>query len=563
VTAKAKARVFRWVRRSVQAFFLLAFLALVLVNVTENTAAFNPWLQVFFLLDPLILAATALATYAVPLLLLWGLVTIGLTLVLGRAFCGWICPLGTVHAACSAARPANHGTLAKTEQWSEWNRLKYYLLAALLVMALLGLPWIGVLDPFSLLYRTAATALVPAAQYAVEDGSTAVFQSDPRIGSFQVTTLTEPPYRFLRDHVFIAPRQAYDGATLILVVFLLIVGLNLFRKRFWCRYLCPLGALLGLAATRPMLRLVNDPALCNECGLCRVDCQGAAVPDKPGEWRPAECMVCMNCAAKCNKNAISFALEAPWRKPRGQGLDLSKRALLASGAAGVGALLALRLTPQAQARVYNPDLVRPPGAREERAFLKRCVQCGLCMRVCPTSGLQPTLLEAGFEGLWTPRLVARVGYCEFECNACGHVCPTHAIEPLAIADKQKVKLGLATFDTSRCLPYAYQRDCIVCEEHCPVHNKAIHFIETDIRLGDGGTRRLKLPYVDPDRCIGCGICENKCVFRDQPAIRVTSANESRHPKNQPILPGLDAPAAYPYPGASDNGSESATDPYGF
>jgi Pyruvate/2-oxoacid:ferredoxin oxidoreductase delta subunit len=137
--------------------------------------------------------------------------------------------------------------------------------------------------------------------------------------------------------------------------------------------------------------------------------------------------------------------------------------------------------------------------------------------------------------------VPRIGYCEYECHLCGQVCPTGAIAPLSLEAKKRVKIGLAAIDTTRCLPYAYGRDCIVCEEHCPIPTKAIYFVEKEIALRDGSTRVVKQPKVDPDLCTGCGICENKCPFRDRPAIFVTSANEGRHAANQPILPSLAAP----------------------
>lgn len=199
----------------------------------------------------------------------------------------------------------------------------------------------------------------------------------------------------------------------------------------------------------------------------------------------------------------------------------------------------MRVTPQARGKRFNPLLIRPPGAREERAFLQRCTACGVCMKICPTGGLQPTLTEAGLEGLWTPRLVPRVGYCDYECSLCSQVCPTEAIAPLTIEAKQKVKIGLATFDTTRCIPYAYGRDCMVCEEHCPIPTKAIYCVETEVKDRNGNVKTIKQPRVDPDLCIGCGICENVCPFKDRPAIRVTSANESRNPGNQPIAPSDD------------------------
>jgi Pyruvate/2-oxoacid:ferredoxin oxidoreductase delta subunit len=186
------------------------------------------------------------------------------------------------------------------------------------------------------------------------------------------------------------------------------------------------------------------------------------------------------------------------------------------------------------------------------------------MKACPTSGLQPTLFEAGLEGIWTPMLVPHIGYCEYNCNLCGQVCPTQAIQPLPLEDKKKVKIGLAAFDTGRCLPYDYDRECLVCEEHCPVSPKAIYFFTTEVQTRDGKTIQVKQPRVDPELCTGCGICENVCVFKDRAAVRVTSANETRHSGNRAILPGLpgfqpetpeESPTPIPY-------SQTESSPYG-
>ncbi|MCL4691822.1 MAG: 4Fe-4S binding protein [Candidatus Hydrogenedentes bacterium] len=555
MTSRQKMLVLRWLRRSVQGGCFAVFLWTVVVAARGSVEETSKTAEIFFLFDPLVMLTTIIASRAFTALLLLGLITMALTVVFGRFFCGWICPLGSIHATVSALRKDSTFDLVQREKWSPWNRWKYYILIGMLVGAAFGANWIGLLDPFSLLYRTTFTVFGPAIRVAVEDGSTAIYQSDPHIGPVHATMATEPAYRFFRDHVFVANRQSFYGGVLISAVFLITVGLNFYRKRFWCRYLCPLGALLGLAAWRPWLRMRTCGETCTECGLCRVNCQGAGTPDKPGEWRPSECFLCLNCTAKCNWDAITFTVQNPLRGEAAPSVDLSRRAAMTAGLVGAGTLLSLRLSPVAQGKVFDPNLVRPPGALAESEFLSRCVRCGLCMRVCPTNGLQPAGFDTGIEGLWTPRLVAQVGYCEYECNRCGAVCPTEAIQPLDMETKKATKLGLASFDTSRCLPYAYGRECMVCEEHCPISTKAIHFIETEVKMRDGSVRVLKQPRVDPERCIGCGICEAKCVFRDQPAIRVTSANETRHPNNQPILSGF---TLYDAPPVESGGG----DPYG-
>jgi len=525
----------QWVRRLCQAVFLLLFVWTLVVTHLAQVDNVPPLLRFYFQLDPLVLTATWLSSHAVPAALLVAFITVGVTLLLGRVFCGWFCPFGTLHNIFSWLR-SRRETPTPPETRSPWQRAKYIVLIALLVMALFGVHWIGVLDPFSFLYRSGVTAVLPAIQYGVEDASTAIYVADPKIGPFRATSVSEPVYRFLRDQVFRAPGQAFYGSIGVGILFVAVLVLNWVKPRFWCRYICPLGALLGVLAQRPVMRLRNEESLCNNCGKCSTACPAAAQPDKRGDWLPTECFGCWNCVAACNFKAISFEFRSPFPRPAMGRLDLSRRTAVQAALAGVTGIFLMRLTPQAQEKNYNPELIRPPGALRERQFLQKCIQCGLCMRVCPTTALHPCGFESGLEGLWTPRLIPKIGYCEYNCNLCGQVCPTGAIQSLALEEKQQVKLGLATIDTTRCLPYAYGRSCIICEEHCPVPQKAIYLVEREVRLPNGKTTVLKQPQVDPDRCIGCGMCENVCVFSDRAAIRITSANESRNSDNQPILP---------------------------
>jgi ferredoxin len=263
---------------------------------------------------------------------------------------------------------------------------------------------------------------------------------------------------------------------------------------------------------------------------------------------PAECLGCLNCVQSCPRGSVRFTFAGPWRRAPGvEHVGLDRRGLLGAALGGLAGLCLLRITPQARGKTFTDALIRPPGTRPEREFLQRCTACGMCMKVCQTGGLQPALTEAGLEGLWTTRLVPRIGYCDYNCNLCGQVCPTEAIQPLSVEEKQQVRIGLAAFDTSRCIPYAYSRDCMVCEEHCPIPDKAIYFVEVEIQQRDGGgPKRVKQPHVYPEKCTGCGICENKCPFKDGPAVRVYSANESRQPENQPILPSAGGAGENPY-----------------
>ena len=146
-----------------------------------------------------------------------------------------------------------------------------------------------------------------------------------------------------------------------------------------------------------------------------------------------------------------------------------------------------------------------------------------CMKVCITNGLQPVIFESGLEGIWTPRLVPEIGYCEYQCTLCGNVCPTGAIPSLTLEKKKRVRLGTAEIDRSICIAWAENKGCIVCEEHCPVSDKAIKLIEYRI----DADKTVLRPYVDPRLCVGCGICQNKCPTRPVRAIRVSPVKSDR------------------------------------
>ncbi len=295
-------------------------------------------------------------------------------------------------------------------------------------------------------------------------------------------------------------------------VFLSVILLNLAAPRFWCRYLCPLGALLGLLSKVAVVRReVSDQ--CTQCDDCvRVCPTGTIQPAKEYASDPGECTMCLECLAVCPYSAVEFPTHLSLAE--GQPYDPSRRhALMALGAAIAG--IGLFRT----AKRDHPWLIRPPGA-QENDLLSKCIRCGECVRACPTSAIQPAVAEAGLEGLWTPVLVARLGYCDYSCNACGQVCPVQAIPPLSLEEKRQQVIGQAYIDQNRCIPWADHQDCIVCEEMCPVPDKAIKLERVEARNGDGVLVTVQRPHVIRERCIGCGICEYKCPVSGEAAIRV-------------------------------------------
>jgi MauM/NapG family ferredoxin protein len=183
---------------------------------------------------------------------------------------------------------------------------------------------------------------------------------------------------------------------------------------------------------------------------------------------------------------------------------------------GTGALTAVTLKTTPFAKLAHPRLIRPPGALPEQAFLKQCVRCGECMKVCLTNTLQPCLWESGFEGLWSPRLYPRLAGCDQTCNLCGQVCPTGAIQDIPLEEKRNAKMGTAVIDRQRCLVWEQNKLCLICDEQCPYNAIIFKWQE--------GFRR---PFVIASKCNGCGFCEQKCPVKGESAIVVTPQDELR------------------------------------
>jgi polyferredoxin len=495
----------RTIRQIYAAFFFALFAALLLLSDYTHLKGFET--SLFLELDPLTALAAFLTSGTFYKGLLWSLLIIVPTLFLGRFFCSWVCPLGILNQLTgwlfNRRRPCEEHDI---NQYRPLYRLKYYLLAAFLVLALLGSLQIGLLDPIALMQRSFTASVLPAANQAGAD-----------------LYVTQP---------------VFHGGVLIAAILLAIVLANRFMTRFFCRVLCPLGALLGLLARRAPLRIQRDVDKCIDCNKCLRSCQGGCDPH--AELRLSECHVCMNCIEDCPTHALHFGLPRE-RSSVHVPVDLKRRRLVEGAVATAALFPMLRSSVSANT---NPDaaVIRPPGSLPEAEFLGRCIKCAACMRVCPTNVLQPALLEGGIEGLWTPILKNRLGYCEQNCVLCGQVCPTGAIRSISVQEKigappqeRPIKLGTAFYDHGRCLPWAMHVQCIVCEEMCPTSPKAIWCKSVAIQDRDGSTKRLKQPYVDPRLCIGCGICENKCPVQDLPAIRVSSVGESRSASNQMIL----------------------------
>ena len=542
----------RWLRRLSQAGFLLLFLDLLLrtefdapLQSLESSGPLCYTVKLFFQLDPLIAVSNLFGSHRLNSGLWLALLIFVPTLFLGRFFCSWICPMGTLNHLVSAVPSSSKRGKAGIEanRYKSWQTLKYYVLAAGLCGALFGTGVIGWLDPFSVLVRSWGLSFLPAYGYLNQNATRPLESSSSPL----LQSVGEMLYGLMRAVAQSQSQPHFRQALAFGLIMIAILAANLLVTRAWCRALCPLGGLLGVISGFSFLRLRKSSAACNHCNLCLKHCQGGDDPIEGAMWRKSECHLCLNCVNACPHNSLAFRFGLE-RSQEISGPNLDRRQTLSSLGAGIVILPLLRSSTKLSAENHE-RLLRPPGSLEEEDFLSHCIRCGNCMKMCPNNSLQPALFEAGVEGLWTPLVVPRVGSCAPECVLCSQVCPTAAITRITSHEKGwkaeassavvPIRIGTAFYDRGRCLPWAMATDCQVCERACPVIPKAIYMQSAEVVNSQGSSITVKQPHLDPKQCVGCGACENSCPLHERPAIYVTSIGESRSTRNRLVVNGQD------------------------
>jgi MauM/NapG family ferredoxin protein len=515
-----------WARLLVQLCSLLLFFFLFIKTDYSGSDTIEYAVNILFRIDPLLAFCTMLAARTFIALMVPALVLVVLSLFFGRFFCGWLCPMGGLLDFWRFA-----WRIKTTRKETKYPRVPRILLLFLLVCALFGLPFVGYFDPFSILVRGLVQAVYPAIRFISDSFFSYTYHNLPDA----VNLVTEPVYAFMQATILPFEQRYYELTLVSGLILAAVFFSEFFQSRFFCRNVCPLGALLGLFGRYGAMSLRGGDDSCGKCTLCRTGCRMGAV-DENRKIQSSTCILCMDCMLKCPKQIIHpQLLGLGIHAAQSTEVSISRRQFLACLSAGVA------LPPLLAVRNHGGNgqgtLIRPPGALIEKEFLSSCVRCGECIQVCITNGLQPAFFQAGLEGAFTPYLLARSGYCEFNCTLCGQVCPTGALRPLKLDQKHTTKIGHAWFDKNICLPFAKNIPCIVCEEHCPTPDKAIKFNLVEVITQKGERITLKQPYVVDELCIGCGICETKCPLPGRAAIFVTNTGEDRDPENR--LPGAE------------------------
>jgi MauM/NapG family ferredoxin protein len=471
------------------------------------------WLEPdFFLrLDPLIALGSMAASRSFIPRLAWALVIMGLALVLGRLFCGYVCPMGaTIDLADWIARRRKGGRRGNGfESSGRYRNLKYLFLTGLAGTAAVGISSVFLFSPLSLITRFYGLVVYPLSLMVSNLFLDTLRPLLPRVG-----------LEGLAFHRFTVPY--FDTNLFVAFLITAILLAALIRPRFWCRNLCPAGAILGLFSLRPLFKRTVSES-CTRCGLCVRACPMGAIGEDFEKTAHSECIVCLKCREVCPEEAVSFRIAARAPAPAPE-IDLGRRKVVGAGLTGlVGAALVMTNLDHLHdgdnpLALRSAGLIRPPGALPEPAFQARCVRCGECMKGCLTNTLQPVWFEAGLSGVWTPKIRARLAGCEQNCNVCGHLCPTGAIRPLTLDEKKFAKVGTARVINTRCIAWEQDKTCLICDEICPYNAISNQFVTG---------HRVTVPVIDENRCNGCGYCEDKCPVKGEAAIVVEPLGELR------------------------------------
>ena len=518
------------VRQITQAFFLALFLWLCVVTTSgEQWWQLRGWpVNLFLQLDPLVALMTVVATGTLYAGLLWALLTVVLTMVLGRFFCSWVCPFGSLHHFFGFL-----GSIGKTRtqrvsrnQYQSAQFFKYAILSFLLGAAAGNLfthapaivtgdlsaetmvvAFILVVFGFSMRELTIEGKLLSTALAAIMWFALGWILTGQHLVVASVQSGLLDPLPFLHRSINLVVLPVLDGTRnwisvaqrftaggwVIGALFIIALVINLWIPRFYCRFVCPLGALFAVLGSHALWRVGwKREDGCTQCKSCDARCEGACEPSE--EIRIKECVLCMNCCEACTEDLIGFQTI---RSKKGE-IDragLTRRGFVCALFSGAAAVPLSRIGGIVDTQ-WPATVIRPPGALWEEDFLKRCIKCGQCMRICPTNVIHPAGFEAGVEGLWTPMLHFRIGTsgCQYNCAACGHVCPTAAIRPVSLDEKHgkgdfaatgPIRIGTAFVDRGRCLPWAMDKPCIVCQENCPVSPKAIFTREALVTIREG------------------------------------------------------------------------------
>lgn len=457
------------------------------------------------------------------------IVVIILTVLTGRSYCSFLCPLGILQDAISRIGGMIKKRFRRYGYKKPWTFLRYFILILTAGIMLLGGVYVlTILDPYSIFGRFMTFFGKPVV--LVINNLLASL-----LGKFDIYTLYRVDIKAFELAAYIIP-----------VAFLMLVGiLSLSYGRLYCNTVCPVGTFLGLLSKVSLFRIRFDEEKCTRCGRCALTCKSSCIDFLNKHVDISRCVDCFNCLDSCSEDAISYGpviLKRQGKTTEDNGSSrrnfITGSLLLLTGTSQMIRSQDPAPVPEKESTVREDRLypVSPPGSVGIESFISRCTACSLCISTCPTSVLQPSVSEYGFASIMQPRMDFHSGFCNYDCNRCTEVCPTGAIMPLMIEAKKLTQIGKAVFITDNCIVHTEKTACGACSEHCPT--KACHMVPYE---GD-----LVIPEVNDDICIGCGACEYACPTAPYKAIFV-DGNPVHETASKPEVEEVEkAPEDFPF-----------------
>lgn len=439
------------------------------------------------------------------------------TLLFGRVYCSFLCPLGTAMDVLSRAG----GNKKRFLFTRPFNGLRYGVLAVTVLVFVSGsLALVDVLDPYSVFGRTLATLGRPAV-VLVNNGLSFLFET---MGFYSLA-----PVPLLLFQVSVA--------VVVAVHFSVVTWFSIKRGRLYCNTFCPVGACLGLASRFQVFRLVISGKTCTGCGLCERNCKAECIDVKARKIDTSRCVGCFTCLSLCPAGSVTFSGKRRSGEPEKLETDHARRNLIRMMVflmAGFPKILEAQVKRplvfvKNRIPVKRKHPVTPPGSLSIGHFTGACTACYLCVTRCPGKVLEPGFDVYGKAGVLMPWLSNRKGYCNFECTVCGEVCPTGAIFPLSREAKKQVQVGQVRFIRENCIVITQKTECGACSEHCPT--KAVNMV-----VENG----LRVPVVNPDICVGCGACEYACPSLPHKSIYV-EGNAVHRKAMKPVTKTIEKP----------------------
>ncbi|WP_424244222.1 polyferredoxin [Elusimicrobium posterum] len=357
-------------------------------------------------------------------------------LFFGRIYCSTLCPLGLLQELAGAFKKKTSG-----RQKSYWFK---YIIAAIVFGTLAG-------------------------------------------GTAYLLRLADP-------YTYFGSAATFSLVGLVAVAVILV--LVLFKDRFFCTNICPVGTVLGVVSKCSLNKIYIQKDACILCGKCEAVCPSGCVNYKAKEIENEICVKCLKCMPVCPKSAVKYGRNNQKEEVK---VDHKKRKMILAAstvAVFAAAAKAGNIAKKFLEEKYS-DVILPPGAVNEERFLNKCLNCNLCVKACPEKIIKKADGNYGAVSIDYSK-----NFCEYSCNKCTAVCPAGALKRMSLDEKQKLRIAMIEPPLEVFAGYE------ACVQACPTNA---------LLLKDGNPAFIAL------KCIGCGAC----VVKSEGKIKIFGANIQR------------------------------------